>query len=290
VTTPSAPLDPRTALEVLGQLRSQLGGVDPEVRAIVALRTTGPGSVELVDVTLHDNRILEPPADAAGLVVVTGEQVTSDADGERDPSDPDPVVALHQLVCVLPGGEEVGIYTTGEDPEPHRWSTADDPEGLAASLRPRDTASNTARRAFGLPSVVDPPPMVDVLARAWLLAVSSEALRRFDSPDGLIEVTPDQLEPVASQPPLGDLPAGSDELPSWDEVHRVAVAGELELGRFTVDAEHAAWLDAPGLAQLLDVTLPPTEELLGTLRVTGGDDLLGWAIGWLSNRGWVEPS
>jgi hypothetical protein len=288
--TRHAPLDPATALEVLGQLRSQLGDVDPEVRAIVALRSTGPGNVELVDVTLHDNRILEPPVDAAGLMVVTGEQVTAVGEGDGEPIVPGAVVSLHQLLCVLPDGEEVGIYTAGTDPEPHRWSTADDPDELAPTLRPRDVASNAARRAFGLPSLVDLPPVTDILARAWLLAVSSEALRRFDGPDGLVEVTPDQLEEVASTPPLGDLPAAPDVLPSWPEIHAAAITGGLELGRFTVDADHAAWLDEDGIAQLLDVTLPPIEELLGTLQVTGDDDLLGWAIGWLSTRGWIQPS
>jgi hypothetical protein len=289
-STRHAPLDPRTALDVLGHLRSQLGEVDPTVRAIVALRATDEGSVTLVDVTLHDNRILEPPADAAGLVVVTGEQVTAVGEGDGEAIAPEAVVALQQLVCILPDGEEVGIYTAGEDSEARTWSTADDPEALAPTLRPRDAASNTARRAFGLPSVVDLPPMSDILARAWLLAVSTEALRIFDGPDGPAEVTPDDLEEVAGQPPLGDLPASSDELPSWGEVHAAATAGTLELGRFTVDADHAAWLDAEGLAQLLDVTLPTTEDLLGSLQITGDDDLLGWAIGWLTGRGWIEPS
>jgi hypothetical protein len=289
-TAATAPLDPGTALEVLAQLRTQLGEVDPEIRAIVALRRTGSGSVALADVTLHDNRILEPPPDAAGLVVVTGEEVTAAGNADQEPVGPEAVVALHQFVCVLPDGQEVGIYTTGEDPEPHPWSTADDPEELAPTLRPRDLTSNSARRALGLPSVVDLPPITDILARAWLLAVSSEALRRFDGPDGSCEVTADELAEVAAQPPLGAVATGPDEVPRWPAIHAAAVAGDLELGTFTVDAEHAAWLDAEGLAQLLDVTLPRTEELLGTLRVTGGDDVLGWAIGWLSSRGWIEPS
>jgi hypothetical protein len=285
----AAALEPATALEVLEQLRAQLGDIDPEVRAIVALRSTAPGNVALVDVTLHDNRILEPPTDAAGLVVVTGEQVTTVADDDPEPR-PDDVLELHQLVCILPDGAEVGVSTAGGDPEPRRWSTADDAEGTAASLRPRDLASNSARRAFGLPSLVDLPEVTDVLARAWLLAVASEALRRFDAPDGLEEVTPEDLEPVAAAPPLGHLPSAPDELPTWAQVHEAAVAGELELGSFTVDVDHAAWLDPDGLAQLLDVTLPPTEELLGSLKVVGGDDLLGWAIGWLAGRGWFEAA
>jgi hypothetical protein len=292
--TRSAPLDPTTALDVLEQLRAQLGEVDPEVRAIVALRSTGPGSVELVDVTLHDNRVLEPPPDAAGLVVVTGEQVAAAQDGAAPdgaaPDGGDDVVALQQLVCVLPDGEEVGISIAEEDPDPRRWSTADDPDGVAASLRPRDVASNSARRAFGLPSVVDLPEMTDLLARAWLLAVASEAMRRFDGPDGVLEVTADDLEDVAARPPLGELPTRGDQLPTWEQVHGAAVAGRLGLGTFTVDVDHAAWLDAPGFAQLLDVTLPSTEDLLGSLQVVGDDDLLGWAIGWLAARGWFQPA
>jgi hypothetical protein len=283
-------LDPGRALEVLEQLRAQLGDVDPEVRAIVALRATGPGSVALVDVTLHENRILEPPDDAAGLVVVTGEQVTeAEGDPASVPAPTDEVVELRQLVCILPSGDEVGVYTTGDDPEPHRWSITDDPDGTAETLRPRDVASNSARRAFGLPSLVDLPAMTDILARAWLLAIAGEAMRRFDGPEGLQDVTSDDLERLAELPPLGDLPQDPDELPTWEEVHRTAVAGELELGSFTVDVDHAAWLDPAGLAQLLDVTLPPTEELLGSLKVVGDDDLLGWAIGWLAGRGWFQP-
>jgi hypothetical protein len=283
-TRPSLP--PTTALDVLAQLHAELGTVDPEVRAIVAIRVTGPGSVTLADVTLHDNDILEAPDDAAGLVVVTGERVT--APGEDGPDD-DPV-ALHQLVCILRDGHEVGLVSADDEDRAQAWSTADDPEGVAAALRPRDAASNAARRAFGLPSVVDLPPVTDLLARAWLLAVSTEALQRFDGPDGPTDVAVEDLEEVASRPPMGTLGAAADEPPSWDRVHEAAVAGELELGPFTVDASHAAWLDAPGLAQLLDVTVPPTEELLGTLQVTGDDDLLGWAIGELSARGWLDAA
>jgi hypothetical protein len=191
---------------------------------------------------------------------------------------------------VLPDGDEVGISIAEEDPDPRRWSTADDPEGVAASLRPRDVASNSARRAFGLPSLVDLPAMTDLLARAWLLAVASEAMRRFDGPDGILEVTADDLEEVAARPPLGELPSRGDGLPTWEQVHAAAVAGRLELGTFTVDIDHAAWLDAAGFAQLLDVTVPSTEDLLGSLQVVGDDDLLGWAIGWLAARGWFQPA
>lgn len=286
-TTPSTSLDPASALDVLDKLRAQLGAVDPEVRAIVALRSTGPGSVELADVDLHDNRVLEPPTDAVGLVVVTGEEVEA-ADSDDDGRER---ARLQQFVCVLPDGQEVGVSSADGDNEPRRWSTADDPEGLAASLRPRDLASNTARRAFGLPSLVDTPAMTDILARAWLLGVATEALRRFDGPGGPEEVSAADLAEVAARPPLGGVPVAlDDEVPTWEDVHAAAVAGDLELAHFGVDTAHAAWLDAPGFAQLLDVTLPSTEELLGSLQVAGDDDLLGWAIGWLSARGWIQPT
>jgi hypothetical protein len=275
-------LEPSAALDVLAQLHRELGPVDPEVRAIVAVRVTGPGSVALADVTLHDNRILDAPEDAAGLVVVTGERVSAPGD---DP-DADPV-ALHQLVCILRDGHEVGLVSADDETRIQAWSTADDPEGVAATLRPRDVASNSARRAFGLPSLVDLPPVTDLLARAWLLAVSTEALQRFGGQDGLTEVVVEDLEETAARPPLGPVVGDAEDPPSWERVHEAAIAGELELGPFTVDADHAAWLDATGLAQLLDVTVPPTEDLLGTLQVTGDDDLLGWAIGELSTRGWL---
>jgi hypothetical protein len=295
--TSTTPLDPSTALEVLDQLRDQLGEVDPQVRAIVALRMTGPKHVELVDVDLHGNRVLDPPADAAGLVVVTGEEVVgsdeasdgsqaaggtgsgSVADGDPELDDP---VCLQQFVCVLPDGDEVGIATVADEDEPRRWTTADDPEGDAASLRPRDLASNTARRAFGLPSLVTLPPITDVLARAWLLGVATEAMARFDGPSGLHEVTPEDLDEALPE----GLLAEAGPVPTWEDLHAAAIAGELDLGRFTVDGDHARWLDAAGFGQLLDVTLPPTEELLETLQVVGDDDLLGWAIGELAARGW----
>jgi hypothetical protein len=286
--TATASLDPTTAMDVLRQLRDQLGEVDAEVRAIVAVRVTGPGAVELADVTLREDRVLEVPDDAGGLVVVTGEEVTTSAADDAGEAP----VAVQQLVCVLRGGDEVGLASVRGSGEVQPWSTADDPDGLADGLRPRDATSNTARRAFGLPSVVVLPSVTDVAARDWLLALGTVALERFDGPDGLEDVAVDDVHHLADRAPFGGRD-GADggwagELPGWEELHASAAAGDLELGPFGVDPAHAGWLDAAGFAQLLDLTLPSVDELLGTLRVTGGDDLLGWAIGVLSARGWLD--
>jgi len=132
--------------------------------------------------------------------------------------------------------------------------------------------------------LVEPISVADIAARTWLLAVASAALQAFDTPDGPAEVTPEDLGPVAERGPLSAVATDDDELPTWDEVHRAAIAGELELGsHLTVDPGHAAWLDADAFAQVLDRTLPSTDELLGSLRVTGDDDLLAWVIERLSS-------
>jgi hypothetical protein len=273
-------LSPTRVLEVLTQLDEQLGSIDPDTRAIVGLRASGGSSVALVDVELQDNGVLRPPADADGLVVVTSEEV---AHGEE-------IVPLHQLVCVLPDGTEVGVYRVGDADDLRSWRTDENPDDAAPALRPRDTASNTARRAFGLPSLVEGPiPVTELLARVWLLAVAGEALQRFDAPEGPRDVEVEELLEVAARPVLGDLVADDTTVPSWDDIHRAAIDGRLELGPFTVDREHAAWLDPAGLAQVLDRTLPPVEELLGSIRVAGNDDAMAWAISWLMARDWYRP-
>ncbi len=305
-------LDPDTALEVLVQLDDELGEVDPATRAIVGLQPAEHGTVALVDVSLLDNGILVAPDEVTGLVVVTTEEV---ARGEE-------VMGLHQLLCVLRDGTEVGVYRTLDRGELHTWRTDADSDDAADDLRPRDLASNPARRAFGLPSLATPVPMTDLLARAWLLTVASEALRRFDDEEGPREIGPEELAPIADQPPIGGLDVARDRAqgdslhptvdddsdptvdddsdptvdevlahaPSWEQVHAAAIAGRLELGPFSVDEEHAAWLDAAGFAQVLDQTLPGIEQLLATLNAVGDDDLLGWAIGWLAAREWYLPA
>jgi hypothetical protein len=269
-------LDSATALDVLAQLHEQLGDVDADARAVVALARLEDGSVALEDVAIHDNGVLEAPEHADGLVVVTSEDVELDGDQE--------IVSLRQLVCILPDGTEVGVFRLGDEETTRTWSTSEDP---TSALRPRDLASNTARRALGLKSVVEPPPVTDLLARAWLLAVAREALTRFDAAEGPREIEPHELQEVAQRPPLPGVDA--DDIPTWEAVHHLAAEGHLEVGPFSVDPDHAAWLDVDGLAQVLDQTLPSTEELLGSLRLVGEDDLLAWAIGWLSERDWYQP-
>ena len=273
-------LDAATAGGVLRQLHDQLGAVDPTARAIVGLQTTAPGSVALIDVALQSNGVLDAPPEAEGLVVVTAEDVTG--------PDRDEVVTLQQLVCVLRDGAEVGVYRPAGATELATWSTADADNPDAQALRPRDPAANTARRAFGLPSLADVPPVTDLYARAWLLAVTGEAVERFDAADGPREVTPEEVRDVADRPPLGDHLAAANS--TWDDVHRAARDGTLDLGPFTVDRDHAAWLDAAGLAQFLDRTLPPVAQLLATLELVGEAALSNWAIDWLAARAWYRPA
>lgn len=277
-TAPGAALTAGQALEILLDLESQLGDVDPDTRAIVALRAEAADRVALVDVTLRDNGILEVPDPVHGLVVITTEQV----------SDDDEVVPLQQYVCVLPNGTEIGIYRSAED-ELQTWRS-DVVDDEVASLRPRDTASNTARRALGLPSLVDGPmPVTELVARVWLMTVASEAIQRFDAPEGPRDVEVEELQEVADRPLFGGGLEVDGTLPTWDEVHHAAVDGRLQLGPLSVDPEHAAWLDPPALAQVLDRTLPPVDELLGSIRVAGNDEAMAWAIAWLMDRDWYQP-
>ena len=285
-TTPRSPtatrgLEPTRALAVIVDLDHQLGAVDEDARAIVALRAEPDGTVALVDVDLRDNGILVPPPDADALVVVTTEEVAHGHD----------VVPLHQLLCVLPDGTEVGVYRVADEDELRAWRTDEDPDDAADALRPRDVASNTARRAFGLPSLVDGPfPVTELLARTWLLAVAGEALQRFDAPEGPRDVEVEELLEVADRPLLGGLATLDGPAPTWQQIHDAAVAGELALGPLSVDPEHAAWLDPDGLAQVLDRTLPPVEEMLGSIRIAGNDDAMAWAISWLLARDWYRPA
>ncbi|MEX1178895.1 MAG: hypothetical protein WEB09_10570 [Nitriliruptor sp.] len=288
---PTAPLDGPRTLEVLASLDAQLGHVDPDARAVVALTAGEGGSVALTDVALRDDGVLEVAGDVLGIVVVTSEDVRLD--------DADEVVPLRQLVAVLPDGTEVGIVRVGDDPEPRIWAAGDavetDGDTSSEGLRPRDVTANAARRALGLPSLAEVPPVEDLLARAWLLQVAEEGLSRFDSPDGPREVEPEELAHLDGADPLsglctGDPAAGeTDIVPTWEQVRDAAARGDLQLASYTVEPTHAAWLDAAGFAQVVDRTLPSTEELLGTLRLVGEDPLVGWAIDHIAERGWGRP-
>jgi hypothetical protein len=276
---------PRT-LEVLASLDAQLGPVDPDARALVALTAGDGDNIALTDVALRDDGVLEVPDGTLGVVVVTSEDVRLD--------DADEVLALRQLVAVLPSGEEVGIVRVGDDPTPRTWSSADDAldgDGSAEGLRPRDVTANTARRALGLPSLAEVPPVEDLLARAWLLQVAEAGLTRFDTPDGPREVEPEELAHLDGADPLSGLCTGdgdTERVPTWEEVRAAAASGALHLASYTVEPSHAAWLDADGFAQVVDRTLPSTEQLLGTLRIVGEDPLVGWAIDHIAARGWGQ--
>ncbi len=273
-----AALAPERALDVLRQLEAQLQGVLDGQRAIVGLHAVSNGHVELIDVDLAADGTLDP-AGADALIVVTSEDV---GDGED-------IVSLTQLMCVLPDGTEVGISRAEGAEQARVWRTDRDATDAAEDLRPHDVAANTARRAFGLPSAIGTRPSVaGLMGRAWLVAVAGEALRRFDSPDGVRDVEVEELVPAANAPLLGGLTEPDSSLPSWEQVHAHAAAGRLELGPFTVRPSHAAWLDVDGLAQVLDTTLPSAEDLLEQLRLTTGDAGMAWALTWLLDRGWHE--
>ncbi len=272
-------IEPGRALDVLRQLEPQIRGIDPDHRAFVGLRAAAEDHVELVDVTLREDGVLDA-AGADGLVVVTNEEV----------GDGDDVVCLTQLLCVLPDGTEVGISRVDGHPRARAWRTDQDETDAAEDLRPRDVTANAARRAFGLPSLVaERLPVAELLGRTWLIAVAGEALRRFDTDDGPRDVEIDELTEAAGAPLLGGLVTASDPLPSWDAIHAHAAEGRLELGPFTVDATHAAWLDVDGLAQVLDTTLPPAGDLLDQLSITSDDRAMAWALTTLLDRGWHHP-
>lgn len=283
MTTPT--IDVATAQDVVRRLDTELGDVDPDARAIVGVSRVDAGHVELTDVTLADNGVLEVPDGTAALVVVTSENL--------QPVGEDEVVPVRQLVCVLRDGTEVGLTRVGDDPSPRLWRLG---EPAADPLRPRDLATNTARRALGLPSLTTDIPIEDLLCRLWLLQVVQVGLELFDQPDGHVDVHPDELarelasDPIATVRP--DEACGDERLAAevgWEDVRRAAAAGTLELGPYRVDPDHAAWLDADGFAQYVDQTVLSTDEMLGTLHVIGDDDLLGWAIGQLAERDWYTP-
>ena len=271
-----AAFTPERALDVLLQLEPQLRGVGTDRRAIVGLRAVADDHVELIDVELGDDGVLDPGG-AHGLVVVTTEEVGDDED----------VLCLTQLVCILPNGTEVGISRADEAEEARVWRTDRDATDAADDLRPRDVAANTARRAYGLPSAVAEQLSVpELLGRVWLTAVAGEALRRFDGPAGPQDVDVEELRAIAAAPLLGGLATGVAPMPIWQQIHTHAMAGRLELGPFTVEPTHAAWLDEAGFAQVLDTTLPLAEDLLEQLRVTTGDQGMAWALSVLLDRGW----
>lgn len=283
-----------TTTDVLVQLHGELGAFDPDTRAMVALRATGADTVDLEEVGFTGNGVLEVDDDIDALVVVTGEMI--------ELIEADEIVPLRQLVAVLRGGEELGVFRIGEDDDSvYRWTTAE-PDENVDTMRPRDVAANAARRAFGQPSYTPDIPITELLSRLWLLHIAQVTLEQFDAND----TRPVRVEQVAAADTRGpfasilddpayadDEVAASRELAAdidWEDVRQLAVRGEFEIGPYVFDPEHADWLDAAGFAQYFDRTVMSTEEILASLDVMGDSDLVAWAIDELVRRDWRAPS
>lgn len=274
------PISIEAATDVLTQIHEELGDFDPATRAVVALKATGTSSYELADVQLGDNGVLQVDDEVAGLVLLTGDRVELvDRPGP---------VALRHAVVVLRDGVEVGLFRLGEEDDTlHRWASTDPGPGDedALAMRPREPAANAARRAFGLPSVVDDVPVLELGARVWSVHVAEVALRLFDErgaePVPLQEVV---AEVLASEPDV-DLA----EL-TWGGARQLAIHGRLAFGPYRFDPEHAAWLDAAGFAQHVIRTVPEPEGFLDTLSVVVDGDLLAWVLAELERRGWTPPA
>lgn len=269
------PLHSSVVAEALVQLDRELGPIDPDTRAIVGLRPDIADTVALVDVTMADNGVLTVTDEVAGLVVVTHDEWSKP--GSTDAG------GITRLVCIRRDGTEFGLYRRPLGTDPQIWRMDVEAEGAAWDPRPRGMTTNTARRAFQLPSLVDPIPFDPVLVRLWLTQVASAALQAFDAPDGPDAVGPDAIEAqLGRASPMidrftADPTDGPDDAFRWERLHRAALRGELDLGgTLTIDADHAAWLDPPGFAQVLDRMLPTRQELLGSLQVTGTAALQDW--------------
>jgi hypothetical protein len=283
-----------TVTDVLAQLHDELGAFDPDTRALVALRATGEDTVDLKDVQLAENGVLRADDDVDALVLVTGEMI--------ELTDADEIVPLRQLVAVLRDGEEVGVFRIGGDDDAvYHWSTTE-PDGNVETMRPRDVAANAARRALGHPSHTPDIPITELLSRLWLLHVAQLTLERFDA-NGGEPVDVDQLASADTRGPfaaiLDDPAYADDELEAsrelaaeiaWEDVRQLAVRGDLEIGPYVFDPEHADWLDDAGFAQYFDRTVMSTEEILASLDVMGDSDLVAWAIDELVRRDWRAPS
>lgn len=267
-----------TATDVLARIHEELGDFDPDTRAVVALTVTGDSSVDLTGVQLADNGVLEVGDDVAGLIVVSGDRV--------DLVDRPGPVAVRHAVVILRDGVEVGMFRLGEDDDTlHRWSSLVPDDEDARVMRPRGPAANVARRAFGLPSVVDDVPVTELVARIWSVHVAQVALRLFDERGGQPVPLPDVIaEVLASEP---DIDA---EGMTWGTARHLAVTGRLAFGPYRFDPEQAAWFDAAGFAQHVLEVVPEPQEFLDTMAVVVEGDLLDWVVTELERRGWTAGS
>jgi hypothetical protein len=266
------------ATDVLAQVHEELGDFDPDTRALVALTQTGGSSLEMTDVRLTDNGVLEVDDEIAGLVLVTGDRVDL-------AEQPDPVAVRH-VVVVLRDGVEVGMFRLGEeDATLHRWSNLPGGEEDATVMRPRERAANLARRAFGLPSVVDDVPVTELVARIWAVHVAQVALRVFDEHGGKpVPLDTVTAEVLATEPDLDVAQL------SWGGARQLAIRDRLRFGPYRFDPDQAAWLDASGFAQHVLEAVPAPEEFLDTLAAVTEGDIEGWALAELERRGWRAPA
>lgn len=290
----SAQLTADGAVEVLQQMHQELGDFDPEDRALVAFRVAGEDEVELVDVDIEDNGILDVPDDVAGVILVTGDVIELAGSGETTP--------IRQLLAVLVNGEEVGVFRLGADEDLYVWKTAsEDPQ--VEDLRPRSMEANMARRALGHRSFIDDVPITEFFARLFLLHLAQLTLELFDAPEGPELVSPADLEQTDAEGPFAVLLAdeaypddpteAAQQLASeltWEDVRRLAARGDLVVGPYEFDAEHADWLDARGFAQYFDETVMDADAMIGALDTMGDEELVGWALDRLLERDWYAPS
>lgn len=282
------------AAEVLQQMHQELGDFEPDDRALVAFRVVGEDEVELLDVELHDNGVLEVDDDVAGVILVTGDIIELAGSGET--------TQIRQLLGVLASGEEVGVFRLGDDDELYVWNTASEDPNVA-DLRPREMEANMARLALGHRSFIEDVPITEFFARLYLLHLAQLTLELFDAPDGPELVTSSDLEDAGRSGPfavlLGDDAYPDDEIEAarqlvseltWEDVRRLAARGDLVIGPYDFDADHADWLDARGFAQYFDETVMDAGEMLGALGTMGDEDLVGWALGQLLERDWYAPT
>lgn len=289
-------LTPETAADVLAQLHGQLGAYDLDTRALVGLRQDEDGTVHLEDVEIADTGVLEVPAETDAVVLVTGESI--------DLEDADEPAALRQLVAILRDGPEVGVFRIGDDADDssaYVWTT-ESPDDNVRAMRPRDAASNTARRAMGQPSHTPDLPVTELLSRLWLLHIAQQTLEQFDRNQTEL-VTVDQLADADLAGPfapiLNDPNYPDDEIAAakqlaaditWEDVRQLAVRGQFDVGPYEFVPEHADWLDADGFAQHFDQTVMPAREILASLDVMAEPAVTDWAVAQLDARDWLSPS
>lgn len=274
--------------DVLHEMHTQLGEFDAEARAVVGVRVESEDEATLEDVELSDEGILSVGSDIDAIVVMTGDELELSQTGD--------LVSIRQLVAILRDGREVGVFKIEEDPNLYVWTTESEDPNMPA-LRPRDLSTNTARRAFGLDAYAHDISLTEVLARLWLLHVGQVALELFDQ--GVDPVSPEQLEDRMDAGPFEELADAADledqtdavvafaDAKDWEDLRQLAAKEGLALGPYELTAGHASWLDAPTFAQHLDETIMTAEELLASLDLMGGDDLVHWALQELGRRGWL---